>query len=367
MATRTRPAPRELTQEDIAEIQQQMEIHKEEEETPEDIAYKNLLSEMGIEGSFVDARVYVHKLNYDNEGNDARVWEGAPEDYDLARIAKKFGSGQYKIKLHSKNEAGYRVHRATRIEGILLENDKKEDTPMSVPSAPSVSLEDVRRTVIETMTMLQPKQPEPVNPMAMMMQLSEVMRNLMPQQTAPQIDQFGMFRQALDLVKSLQGDTEPIERGTNATTNDLLLGMLNKFGGPIAQALQQSQQQQLPMPVPMQPQSVPVHQAIPAQPLQQNPITQPQPAEDEMSLKLKMALNFVISACDAGGSPGTYAELALDQVPEAEITQLLSLPDPVAALAQFDSRVADDKHREWFKEMFEEIRELMKPEEDEKP
>lgn len=361
MVTRKTLTAPTLTPVEVEKAYREMISEVEAEEKIINPALESLYAELDINEEYENARIFVAKLDYDGQGNEARVWDGDPEQYDLRAIARKFGSGQYRVKIYSRIPSGQRVQRGNKILGYLLDpvDEAKLSQQPAVSASNSLTADDIRRIVLETMQVSRPA-PEPVNPYAQMKEMAEIMRMMQPQVAPAQnVDQFGMLEKAITLVKSFQGDIEPIDRGVNASTSDVLLGMLKTFGGPIANALQQGAQNQAAYV------GLPPSQQVPQ--LQQNPLPpQPQPQEDDVNLKLKMGLSFLISACESGAAPETYAEVAIDHVPEAELNILLAMPDPIASLSQFDNRV--EKHKEWFLAVFAEIRELMKdePEEEKK-
>lgn len=75
------------------------------------------------------------------------------------------------------------------------------------------------------------------------------------------------------------------------------------------------------------------------------PTSQPQPKVNPM----QQYLDFLVKKAAAGSDPVLYADLVLDNVSEAMVRRFLAVPDPVAQLAQFDSRVS--LHAEWFRDL----------------
>lgn len=77
-------------------------------------ALNALYSQMGMDGE-VDATVHVYLIPADGRGPEARVWQGSPDEYDLADLARQFGSGTYRVKIYVRNPDGFKPLRANKL------------------------------------------------------------------------------------------------------------------------------------------------------------------------------------------------------------------------------------------------------------
>jgi hypothetical protein len=70
-------------------------------------------------------------------------------------------------------------------------------------------------------------------------------------------------------------------------------------------------------------------------------------------MQLKMALDFLVNSAARGLPAETYADVAVDQVPPADLAALLDRPDWLTALSRIDERA--QQHAAWFSKLREEI------------
>ena len=68
-------------------------------------------------------------------------------------------------------------------------------------------------------------------------------------------------------------------------------------------------------------------------------------------------LDFLVKKAASGSNPDLYAELVLDNMPEALVRQFLADGDPVAKLARFDKRVS--LHEQWFRDLGKAVTEAL--------
>ena len=60
--------------------------------------------------------------------------------------------------------------------------------------------------------------------------------------------------------------------------------------------------------------------------------------------------------------PYTYASLVVDSAPRADVEKILSQPDPVIWLAQYNQNLSDPALRPWLDEFIGMLREILTPE-----
>lgn len=322
-------------------------------------ALESLYSELGI--SEGEAAVHIAKLDADGRG-EAQIGKFEPDEYDLHAIAKKFGSGSYRIRVYVRIPTGQRVLKINRKMSWLLSDDEEAQRKaramtyqgvgvLPQPSSPGLTADDVARIVAQSVPRV-----EPVNPMTMMREVAELMRVMVPPVTsaASSTDPFAMMKNMIEITKLMKGDNDSMPvMGESAGTNDVLLGLINKFGPMFAGMMTQNAAQQMPTQAPQQ-------LAAPMQnPLPQQQIDQPQEQTD-VNLKLKMGLMFLVNGCEKGGSPESYAEMIIDNVPAEEMRMLLDAPNVLDVLGQTEPKVL--LHREWFGALMAEVKAIMEPE-----
>ncbi len=355
MATRLKRIPAEDVEihNELEEMRAELEALEEAEKPPVNEALETLYAEMEITGDLESARVFVSKLNFDGANNEARVWEGDAEAYNLERIAKKFGTGQYRVKVYVRIPTGQRVQKASKVYGYKLsrEDEERLNAPVTQPSqSGGLTVADVETMFARFAAQMQPAPVAQPNPLAMMKELAEVMKVMTPAPAQP--GGMGQMRDMIEIVQLMRESSDPIERGVNASTSDVLLKMVEKFGPLMAGALQMQQPQNMAQ--------------APAPQLQAPPQENPAPIsqEDEMSklqeAQLKMGLGYLVTMAEHAAPPETYAAVILDYAPEENLNQLLAIPGgPIEALARLEPRVKN--HVAWFEQVFVELRALMLP------
>lgn len=336
-------------------------------------ALNSLYSELGVTAEQGETVVHVSLMDADGKAGEAHIWRGDPEDFDPEQLARTFGSGRYMVKVFVRDALGVKVQRARRViqwqlspadeakrKSYLAELNASVAAAVPPPKPDAVPQADISRMIAEAVKAAVPQQPA-VNPLAMMKEVAEVMRIMQPQQTVAQPDPFSMMRGVVEMMTMMKGESEPLERGANASGNDLILAMINKFGPLFSNVLASQPAAQMPQAQPAQPypQLAEPSSLTPTvtDPQVESTNNQPAPVEDEVSIKLKMGIAFLIQQCEAGGAPETYAEVVLDSVPDDALKGLLASPDPVVFLSQYNADVL--KHKDWFNSLLTEIRSFL--------
>lgn len=132
MATKTKGKAVE-EQDQTEPMQMSEDMYSAESLNP---ALEQLFAEMGMTAD-TDATVHVSKLDADGTGTEAAVWRGDPDDYDLESIARKFGSGQYRVKVYVRIPTGQKVRKANKVFAWLLspEDEAKRVAVLNPPAA----------------------------------------------------------------------------------------------------------------------------------------------------------------------------------------------------------------------------------------
>lgn len=334
----------EIPQEEIAEFLSAEDVNP---------ALQLIYSEMGITGDGQHANVYVYKEMPD--GNDAQIWKGAPDDYKLEPLTKKFGSGNYRVKIYVKGEYGNMVVKANQIIRVLL--DPAEDARIEAARNPApvnalaqhqpqYSPADIAAAVAQAL----PKQTGPsiTDIMAMVTGLLTAMKPelVTAPVNVPQFNPMDMFKMGVELAKNATGGGDPVDPMTK---------LIETFGPPLAAHYAQSQQ----------PVAQPAQIVLPApQPEMENPEMLPaarqRAAEIAAAAQLKAGLAFLVNQATGKRDPALYAEMVADQVPDEVIQQFLDDENWLAYLCQFDPRIA--QHTEWFGQLRKALGDLYAPE-----
>lgn len=324
-------------------------------------ALEKMYSEMGVEENG-QANVYVHKLLPD--GREAKIWNGTPAEYDLQLLAKKFGSGDYRVKLYVQHSSGRFVQKANGVYPVMLEAGedarleaiRSGKVDVATGAAPALNPVDLARMIAEAVRAAMPAPvAAPANNLGMLKEVAEIVRTLAPQpSTAPQINPLEMLRFAAEISRDRDSDRDPLDRGVNATGTDVFIKLIDRFAPLFANALGQQQAQ------PGQP-------ALPS-PNQNAAEVQRQPENDPMDA-LKRGLAFLVMQAQAGNDPDTYVSVVLDNVPEEDLTKFLANPAPLDYLAAINPDVRKTPAiSQWFSDLLAEVKaELEAPEESPAP
>lgn len=312
------------------------------------------LSAMLAEAGDIEAKAHVYLID-EKTGEDAKIWSGPPADYDLDVLAKRHGSGRYRLKVYVKTDAGNFGLRINRVFPYRLsaEEDARlrairsgEMAPPGQAQAP-FNPESLVTAIVAGIRAAIPAPAAPANNLGMLKEVAEIVRTLAPQpmvQAQPAFNPIDIFRAASELA----ADRDPIERGVNASGTDIFMRLIDRFGPAFERAMQLPPQGALAAPAaPVGAQSAPT------------PPQQPSP-ENEAVIKLRMGLSFLVAQAEAGNEPETYADVVLDNVPEEDLKKFLANPDPVGYLANLVPEIA--KHRAWFDKLIAEVREALKDE-----
>lgn len=168
---------------------------------------------------------------------------------------------------------------------------------------------------------------------AQMLQMKELFGVTQPQ---PSDGPVKMLKTFLELQKSFSGSS-----GEGAGMNDVLVSLINTFGGPIATMTQKTQQLEHQK-----------KQALLAQQRGQTP-TQPQQPEkgkENMNLKFKAQLAYLCNIAAKNGDPEVYANVILDQTDNPdELVAFCGQPDAIEKMIAIHKGV--EAYKEWFEEL----------------
>jgi hypothetical protein len=195
-------------------------------------ALERLYAEMGGDAEN-RVTVYVHKLDAAS-GKEPRVWTGTPDDYDLTAIAKRFGSGDYRVKIYAPTERGNPGIRANQVIPMLLdpaedqriEAMRRGELPAGTPqvAGPVMTEEKIVALIASSVRAAIPQTPA-VDPMQMLASVVGMVKQLIPAPSTatPAPDPFTMVRNVAGLMRDLRGDDLPMDRGGKVDKEGLVL------------------------------------------------------------------------------------------------------------------------------------------------
>lgn len=164
-----------------------------------------------------------------------------------------------------------------------------------------------------------------------------------------------MFMAGLDMANSVRENAGGGEGGIGGMLREVLRSPI--VAAAVQQALPSPQRppQAAPPPALPNPSAPQVSHAKPAEPT--NP-----PQQDETKV-LAYYLGFLCGKAQTDATASLYAELVLDNVPDAQLTPLLARGDQlIDYLIEIHPPVA--QHRQWFIDLIKEINELLAPEDE---
>lgn len=335
-------------------------------------ALQMIYAEIGIDGG-VETTIHVTKLDALGKGEEARVFSGVPEDYNLEQIARTHGSGKYRVKVYMRSMDGNKKPlRGSRIfnwklspaEEAELQNQGKPEQQSQYVTVAQMEL------ILDRLTARMQPEPKQFDPMAMMQSMATMITTLMPKPVAtPASDPVEIVKLALELSERMMPEERPEPRATSANGNDVVVAMIQHFGPGLSAIIQenitrnamlakqggQGMLQISPVTgVQTDAQGKTIVTTGPSQPIE----TQEQQPENPKEVEaLRKGIAFLIAQAGAGNPVETYAELVIDNLPHEELMLLLESPDPVEVLIMFEPDVA--KYQEWFKELLDNVKQLL--------
>lgn len=328
-------------------------------------ALEQLYAELGITGD-ADTTVHVSKVDADGRGNDANVWKGDPDQYDLESLAKKFGSGSYRVMVYVKIPSGQKVRKVNKTIAWLLspEDEAKRIAAQTQPQVmqqmqPAQQQIDLAGAIREmgqmfqnTLLAMQQNKPTEQSPLNTLQGIKELASVLVPQHQ-PQTDTFEKTMRGVELFMGLQSKLTPTPPITDAdgelSMPALIMTALKEFKnlrGNMPTATQTpvaAQPQQLPAPVPGAPENV---------------VTPEMQAEaDEMNIVLNYQLKQANKAAAANVDPAEYANTVYSMIPDDVLQMIGNDPQWFDKLAQIAPHVAP--FRDWYLKLGEQIKAFM--------
>lgn len=318
---------------------------------PLSAALESLYSELDIDPQAGQVQVHITKIG-PVDGKEARIWQGTPADYDLNALAKRFGSAEYRVKIYAANPLTKGGMSLRGSKTFKMELDPQDDARLELMrkgiaqpqvQQPMVTPELLAVMIAQAVRQAMPLQaPPPINPMEVIKGLADVFKSMMPT-TQPGMNALDALKTAASILNEMRGDEgEPIQRGVNATGMDVFMKLIDKFGPALlaASVNQPGQPAQAALAAPVKVEGA-----------------QPE-TEDQAVTQFKMGLAFLVNQAMADNDPAVYAEMILDNVPEADVEKFLQNDNWLDYLGGFESRVKN--FPKWFTELREAVIELRK-------
>ena len=256
-------------------------------------ALEQIRADLNITGDG-DVTCHVSKLDADSKGTEFKVWQGDPDEYNLEAIAKRFGSGQYRIMVYMKIPSGHKVRQINKVQALMLSPEDEARVVAARAAAlnpPEPRQQDNSNALASVMVqgfqqlgelIVKATQKPEVDPMAQMTALAGVIKTIMPSAPAAPTDPLSGFASMLNMVKAFNDVTgagkSNIPEGADSSTALMMAGM-DMFKPIVQKALEQKAGQ--------------VQQPINGQPLPQigapiAPVAASDESEDFMLFKLQL-------------------------------------------------------------------------------
>jgi hypothetical protein len=324
-------------------------------ETGEELnpALEVIYAEMGQEGR-EKIKVYIYKF-IEESGKDARVWEGTPGDYDLMSVARRFGSGDYRVKLYVPHSSGRIVIRGNQVFPILL--DAMEDakilaartnTPVPAQVAPmqqqQLTPEAIAVAVAQAIKAAMPVQ---VDAFAQMDKMASIFSKMMPQQ--PVAPASGGFKETLDAARALmeisKGFVPPVDaEGRTDVKGAALVRGIDLLSKMFEKGIEQARTNPSPA-------IAKTPDAVASLPNVSQPETTPElTAEEQEELEmLRLQIKLVNRQAKNSADVAKLAEDYYEDLPDAVFDLIVLEPNWFAVLCANVPECAE--HKEWYEKM----------------
>lgn len=305
-------------------------------------ALQSIKASLNISGD-MPVSVYVYKVNHDGEGNDFRVYESDdPEAFVLKNIARRFGSGSYRVRVYVTDNEGMKTMRVNSIQHVLLDPDDESkalaarEAAKNPPPPGAAHGGEMRDVVAQMMAGFQAsivqimgaREAAP-DPFALMERMAGIMKAMAPAPVAPAPDLQSMLG-TLKTLKDLTGGGAP--EGASAS-EQLLLKAADALMPAIAAGVAKGQ-----------PPAAPAGAALPAP----GPDAGPQlsPEDEDRLMMLQLQLRMANRAAARGADPAEYANDIYDAFDDEDIQGTALNPEWFTIMCNAVPGCAE--HREWY-------------------
>lgn len=307
-------------------------------------ALETIKAELQITGD-ADVTVHVSKLNADENGTEMNVWRGDPDSYDLEQIAKKFGSGQYRVMVYMRIPSGQKVRKLNKVMAWLLSPEdeqrrKSGNAPQTVAGNDTSNviavLQQMQRDNLAAQERMIAAIAQRPDPMKQMKDIADVVKTIAP--NAPAAQQGMGLTEVLSLTKTIidlgkaNAPSPVIPEGA-----DLSGVALSKGIDLVGKFLEQAQKGQMQ----------PAVAQLPAP--QQPPQEMPDNETSEEAEMIKMYLKLANYAAKTGQTPDEFAEENYTRIPDNMFELFATDPQWFQYLIKFVPECAN--FRPWYEQV----------------
>jgi hypothetical protein len=215
-------------------------------------ALEQIRADLNITGD-ADVTCHVSKLDADGKGTEFKVWTGDPDEYNLEAIAKRFGSGQYRIMVYMKIPSGHKVRQINKVQALMLSPEDEARVIAARAAAanpPEVKQSDnginsLAGVMVQGFQQLgeliaKTNAAPQVDPLQQMQALAGIMRTMMPAAAPPPAGPG--FMEMLNMVKTFN-DVAGVGKASLPADADsstaLMMAGMDMFKPVIAKAMEQ--------------------------------------------------------------------------------------------------------------------------------
>lgn len=288
--------------------------------------------------------------NMRNGGKEAFLFNCDVQDLPIdERLRDTYGTGQYRV----------RVQRAGKMFKMFDIAVEAPATPAAPPATDMATLANMIEAANQrTMQMVEQAlgrgaAPAAADPFAALERITAIMANLQKAapMAAPAPDHTAMFKQSIELATLISGASSRGETGFMDVLKELAgsEAVTGLFGNFMARATGQTTPQSA---APMLAPAGSAYVAPPVAPA--NMAGMDQGATNKL---IGEQIAFLISMAAAGRDPGLYAEMMLDNMPPPAVNYILSNPNVIGELTQYNAAVG--QHVQWFQKLLEAMRAMI--------
>lgn len=340
-----------LTAEQVFPPLQQIQTFSEEPDEGE----RDINEVLGELGGIDDAKVSIYKSG---NGKDARGGEFVdtvhPSEFSLQWLRDTYGGGTYRV--HIRSNGRLLGNRLVKIAESLKKPEIVQDSGIKdLAETMQRGFMQLGELLVKSMEMGRVPQVDPNQTQTALLNNMLLMKQILAPAVAPQTQQTDpvqMLLKGIELANSLKGDTPIGDREPGST--DILMKAIETFGAPIANAVSAANS----MGMAPQMTALPPPQAQ----MQANPQpTQPQQNTGDFMAGFKQYANMLELIAREDRDPFVYANLVADNAPREQLNEILSQPDVVVYLAQFNHNLGKPELRPWLEEFIGALKEVLTP------
>ena len=313
-----------------------------------DSQMNSIFQEFGGDDNDTEFKINVKRAMRD-KGELEHCFTCTPQELPITeRIKEEYGHGAYQIWIYKDGKIYKRrnLHIAKTLKpSVLVPVNGNQDVSQLI----SAMTESNRQQMEQLQGLVNQPQKQPLNILEIITAITTVIPVIKDVLApAPQVNQMDVFMKAATFMQDIKGEGE---KESNAF--DMIGKLAQTFGPGIMEMSSQLQNQQQISPQ-TQPQTQP---QIQAQPPRSGTQIAPQPEQEKVMIadeqqeltQLKHQLGMLVAMAHAKKDPLLYADLILDQVPDAQIRRYILRDDVIPFLSNIEPNV--QHFVPWFTEL----------------